>query len=238
MNIKTHKLLVVALGLMTAFAAFSIQTNAQIIWNTGSVTFTKTMAGQQDCITPGTCLTRQTVLYNSVLETVTGSQGCGYIGPANTEWAYGNIANWNTLTYQRLYAVNGCTPPSMVGNPLVLHLISENIYLQVTFNSWQGGGGGFSYTRTTAPVTAASVSVSGRVFANQERGLSGATVTLTNSAGNTVSTRTSSFGYYRFSEVPVGETVTIEVKSKRYNFEPHVLNLTDEIEDLDFYALP
>ncbi|MBL7766736.1 MAG: T9SS type A sorting domain-containing protein [Chitinophagaceae bacterium] len=124
---------------------------AQTIWNGINTTFTKTAAGQQDCITPQTCLTRGTsVIYNAICQTVNGSVGCIYAGPCNTEWAYGSLANYSTLTYDELYNVNGCFPNSMIGNPLVLHLINENIYLQVTFNSWQSGGGGnFSYTRST-----------------------------------------------------------------------------------------
>lgn len=129
---------------------------APIIWNSGSLTFTKTAPGQQDCITANNCLTRITVLYNSARETVSGNQGCTYVGPANTEWAIGNIANWNTLTYRRLYSVNNCSPPGMVGVPMVLHLISEDIYLQVTFNSWQSAGSNFSYTRSTGPQVASA----------------------------------------------------------------------------------
>jgi hypothetical protein len=38
----------------------------------------------------------------------------------------------------------------MPGNPLVCHLIAEDIYLQITFSSWNAGtNGNFSYTRTT-----------------------------------------------------------------------------------------
>lgn len=130
----------------------STRSNAQTIWNTGSFVFSFTGAGQQDCITAQTCLTRTTVLFNSVCETVAGNQGCGYTGPCNTEWSYGDIANWNSLTYTRLYAVNGgcAQPPTWVGNPLVCHLIAEDIYMQLTFNSWTPGTNqSFSYTRTT-----------------------------------------------------------------------------------------
>ena len=101
-------------------------------------------------MTAQTCLTRVTVLFNSVCQTVSGFQSCSYTGPCNTMWAIGNIANWNTLTYQPLYVVNQCFPPGMVGIPMVCHLITENIYLQLTFNSWTTGtNGNFSYTRTT-----------------------------------------------------------------------------------------
>ncbi len=134
------------------FLAIPFVSGAQTIWNTGSSTFTFTAPGQQDCMTAQTCLTRTTVLYNAVCQTVSGNQTCVYTGPCNTEWAYGDIADWNTLTYSRLYAVNGgcAQPPTWVGNPLVCHLIAEDIYLQITFNFWNPGtNGSFSYTRTT-----------------------------------------------------------------------------------------
>lgn len=127
----------------------SFVSNAQTIWNTGSLTFTETVAGQQDNITAQTALTRVTVLYNSVCQSVSGFQGCGYTGPCNTQWAVGTIANWNTLTYQNFYVANGCSPTTGLPRTYVAHLLAENIYLQVTFTSWQAGGPGMSYIRTT-----------------------------------------------------------------------------------------
>jgi hypothetical protein len=36
------------------------------------------------------------------------------------------------------------------GQDLVLHLITENIYMDIKFTSWKSGkGGGFSYERST-----------------------------------------------------------------------------------------
>jgi Secretion system C-terminal sorting domain len=142
----------ISLTALLCLTTVSIISNAQTIWNTGSSTFSFTGAGQQDCITAQTCLTRTTVFFNSVCQTVSGQQSCSYTGPCNTEWSIGNIANWNTLTYERLYGpnVNNCNPPSIIGIPLVGHLIAENIYLQLTFNSWNPGtNGNFSYTRST-----------------------------------------------------------------------------------------
>jgi hypothetical protein len=147
---KRKPLIQKSLIFLFPFLFLTTVSNAQTIWNTGSFTFSFTAPGQQDCITAQTCLTRVTVLYNSVCQTASGHLGCSYTGPCNTEWSYGDIANWNTLTYQSLYTVNACSPTSMVGNPLVCHLIAENIYLQLTFNSWSPGtNGNFSYTRTT-----------------------------------------------------------------------------------------
>jgi hypothetical protein len=66
-------------------------------------------------------------------------------------WAIGNIANWNILTYNFLYTAMPCPGPTgWIGTPIVCHLLAENIYLQITFNSWTPGtNGSFSYTRTT-----------------------------------------------------------------------------------------
>jgi hypothetical protein len=134
--------------------SISFISSAQTIWNTGSFTFSFTAPGQLDCMTAQTCLTRSTVLFNSVCENVSGFQGCGYTGPCNTMWAIGNIANWNTLTYNFLYTAMPCPGPTgWIGTPIVCHLLAENIYLQLTFTSWTPGTNGpFSYSRSTASI--------------------------------------------------------------------------------------
>ncbi|MEO8150644.1 MAG: T9SS type A sorting domain-containing protein [Bacteroidia bacterium] len=143
----TKKLVVTCL--LSISGLFTVQ--AQTIWNAGSLTFTETVSGQMDNITTQTHLTRVTVLYNAVCQTVSGSQGCLYTGPCNTTWAVGTIANWNTLTYQNFYVANGCFPTNGLPKTYVCHLLAENIYLQITFTSWASGAPGMSYTRTTGP---------------------------------------------------------------------------------------
>jgi hypothetical protein len=81
--------------------------------------------------------------------------------------------------------------------------------------------------------TAASVTVSGRVMSGK-RGVSRATVYLTDQNGETRAAQTNSFGYYRFDEVAVGETYIVNVNAKRYQFNPQVVNVTDEINELNF----
>ncbi|GAA4736995.1 hypothetical protein GCM10023229_14490 [Flavisolibacter ginsenosidimutans] len=110
--------------------------------------FTQSGAGQYDAISPQTHLGRTTVLNNLICQNVSGQQPCNF-NVCNTQWAYGSIANWNTLSYNTLYTTNGCDPTAMIGRPMVLHLLAENVYLQVTFNSWTAGSPGFSYNRTT-----------------------------------------------------------------------------------------
>jgi hypothetical protein len=84
--------------------------------------------------------------------------------------------------------------------------------------------------------TVAGVSVSGRVFADKG-GLTNAMVVLTDQTGNSFIGRTGSFGYYQFHNIPAGQTVFITIVSKRYRYQPQVVNLNDNVADLDFYVL-
>jgi plastocyanin domain-containing protein len=84
--------------------------------------------------------------------------------------------------------------------------------------------------------TAASVSVSGRVLTPDGRGLTNATVILTDSNRNIQTTRTSTFGYYRFDEVEAGQTYIFSVRSKRYQFTPQVVTVMEDLSDLNFTA--
>jgi predicted outer membrane repeat protein len=84
--------------------------------------------------------------------------------------------------------------------------------------------------------TAASVSVSGRVLTPTGSGLTNAMVMLTDTAGNTRIARTSSFGYYHFNDVAVGETYIFTVVSKRYQFAPQVVNVMEDLTELNFTA--
>lgn len=83
-------------------------------------------------------------------------------------------------------------------------------------------------------VTAAAVSVSGRVLASKNRGVSRARVLLTDADGYTRSTLTNSFGFYRFNAVEVGQTYIFSVVSKRYQFAPQVITVNQETENLNF----
>jgi hypothetical protein len=91
-------------------------------------------------------------------------------------------------------------------------------------------------TNTQVTPSAANVTVSGRVSTEGGRGISNARVTLTDSNGGTRTAITGTFGYYRFDEVESGQTYVISVISKRYQFSPRVISVTDEIAGLDFTA--
>ena len=99
-------------------------------------------------------------------------------------------------------------------------------------------GAVFIFVNVPLAPTAANVSISGRVTTTNGAGLRNAVVTLTDSAGNTRTARTGSFGYYSFNEVEAGQTYTIAVNSKRFVFASQVVSVSDSITDLDFTAIP
>lgn len=86
--------------------------------------------------------------------------------------------------------------------------------------------------------TAAEVSVGGRVVTAYGIGISNVFVSMTDSFGVTRTAVTGSLGYYSFSDVPVGQTYTISVSSKRYEFANPVQAITvqNAIDNVDFVA--
>ena len=84
----------------------------------------------------------------------------------------------------------------------------------------------------TAP-TASGAIVSGRVT-NNNRGISGVIISLTDGQGNNRTARTNQFGYFRFEEVEAGQTYIIEAHSKRFLFAPQVITLNENLTNLNF----
>lgn len=88
---------------------------------------------------------------------------------------------------------------------------------------------------SSAPTAAATV-IQGRVLTSAGRGLANAYVSLTDSFGNTQTTITSSFGHYSFEEVGAGQNYVITVRSRRYQFNPQVIFVTEGLSSLNFVA--
>jgi len=87
-------------------------------------------------------------------------------------------------------------------------------------------------------VTAAAVTVVGRVVTSSSKGVSRARVSITDSNGATRITSTNFFGYFRFEEVTAGETYIFNVSSKSHSFRPQVVTVNEELTDLNFVAEP
>jgi hypothetical protein len=158
--------LLAGLALVTA----SVPASADpILWNGPAITFTKldfadpTLSINQDRLTSNVWLTRGSnrPLFNILVES-----GPTDFSPADTEWAFGRTqpgnpgpiraSNYANLLFNPFIpALHGAIGSNILDTPGVLHLISDDIYLDIEFTSWTSGGGGFSYTRSTpdqAPV--------------------------------------------------------------------------------------
>lgn len=81
--------------------------------------------------------------------------------------------------------------------------------------------------------TAATVSVSGRIT-NGKKGIAQAQVYLNGQNGEPKLANTDSFGYFTFADVPSGQTYIINIFAKHYSFSPQILNLTDDLDNLNF----
>ena len=154
--------LVIAAAWLAPCAAFA----DPIIWNGPRITFTKpnfadwTQPENQDRLTNHVWLTRADIfpLFNIAVETE--SHG----GPTDTEWAFGptqpgihgpiSAGNHANLVFDSFANALGQNIGlnAVAFGPGVLHLISDDIYLNIRFRSWSRGGGvggGFSYIRST-----------------------------------------------------------------------------------------
>ncbi len=146
---------------------------ASTVWATGDsgitvVEFTRPPSPEPalvtDPITPLVIIARaeEFGLFNLAAETA-------YLpdfSPAGTAWAFAGLngnpailgaADFASLTFMDWKNSLGgrfALLPNIVDRPGVLHLIEEDIYLDLTFTAWggPGDGGSFSYTRTAGPV--------------------------------------------------------------------------------------
>ena len=103
-------------------------------------------------------------------------------------------------------------------------------------NAAGGNGSDIGAFEVLAP-TAASVTVSGRVIVQNNRGLRNARVIMTDGRGESRISATTAFGYFSFTDVEAGATYILTVQSKSYQFEPQVLNISGDLTELVFNAV-
>ena len=142
---------------------------AETIWSGPDVIVSKPANGNvQDVLTSSVILTRGSSegIYNAAQET--SYDRTNKTSPLDTQWAFlglngnsSNVAvvtasNHENLTFSDWAASLG-GPPSLQGNivnrPGVVHLVSDDIYLDIQFTDWGGGGSGgsFAYVRSSVP---------------------------------------------------------------------------------------
>jgi len=150
---------------------------ASVIWSTGpnDVSFTKPGGVDEtnpiywDKISSDVWITRGLTkgLYNPKTETVFNDVVDPAVSPADTQWAFSEVDGNPAFTYgigaaQHANLTFNFWEDSLGGannlgfnilaHPAVLHIVSQDIFLDIQFTSWQQhGGGGFAYTRAAAP---------------------------------------------------------------------------------------
>ncbi len=81
-----------------------------------------------------------------------------------------------------------------------------------------------------------SVSFTGQLTSASGRGVFLARVAITDKQGITRTTLTNPFGFYRFANVPIGETYVFNITSKRYQFSPQSYTITEQTTEVNFTA--
>ena len=159
----------VILAILTGF----VSTASAEVWMGPTMTFAKagsddpTLPENQDQLTANVAITRQSFggIFNAVAETafVKG------ISPADTEWAFSGLdGNPSGVAFNAEICAspeapcrfldwwNAQGPSSMgqnlVARPAVLHLLTDDIYLDIIFTEWLSAtsGGDMAYERSTS----------------------------------------------------------------------------------------
>ena len=164
-------------------------TDAATVWTGPTIAYTQpgtdpTLPANQDRLTPNVWLTRGATmgLFNAKTETFFTH----FLSPTNTEWANGTTANFASLSYTDwntwAKTVHGGAQFT-VGINAVVHLKSEDIYLDIKFTAWPQGGT-FAYLRSTpatslpSPTVTITNPVNNAVFAAPANVTIGATATV------------------------------------------------------------
>jgi hypothetical protein len=137
---------------------------APTVWDGPTISFSKaggadhTLPANQDHLTSDVALTRGNSqgMFNILHES-------GYTGasPTDTEWATAlnnpgdeiSATNWAALDFTTWVAAYGnSTSANILNYNAVVHLLTDDVYLDLRFTNFQGGGGGgaFAYERSTA----------------------------------------------------------------------------------------
>lgn len=116
---------------------------------------------------------------------------------------------------------------------------STTTMLTVYSGTDSGNNTNFVFNGGCLAPTAAAVSIGGRVVKANGRGVSNAQIVIIDTGGQSRYAVTNPFGFYRFDDVPVGQTVMVTVshKTERFAIPTIILNVTDQLANVDFTAL-
>ncbi|MEQ1604198.1 MAG: cytochrome c peroxidase [Pyrinomonadaceae bacterium] len=121
--------------------------------------------------------------------------------------------------------------------------VSGRTYFGRWYVTDAGAANGFSVSQLVQfmvfgdAVVLPTFSISGRVTTPTGLGLRNAVVVLTDVLGVKRTATTSSFGVYQFSDIPLGNSYTMGIASKRYRFAPRIFDITGNLANFDFVGL-
>ena len=148
----------------------------------------------------------------------------------------GIIASGGSFTLEKAVTAGG-------GGNKQLSPLNENGTAGQSVAGVRSTGGGYSlysgfWTPDDLAPTAASVVLGGRILTAAGLGIRSVQVTITFPSGEIRTTVSSSFGYYRFTEIPAGDIYVIAVAAKKYTFAnpTQVRSVQDDLQDVDFIA--
>ncbi|MBC7797571.1 MAG: carboxypeptidase regulatory-like domain-containing protein, partial [Pyrinomonadaceae bacterium] len=177
---------------------------------------------------------------------VTIYSACNPQGPFSAKKVVYSTPETNSKKVPGMTADQNLFGVMFVYNPHFHPEFSDTNNMLISYNSNAGQSRDLLFADTYRPrffrtqisqalTTAATVAVSGKVTAGK-RGVAMARVTLTSESGKFTTVKTNSFGFYRFSEVAVGETYSLQVAAKNYSFASQVLSVNEEVANVDFKA--
>jgi len=150
--------LLILLGILPF--AMPNHSQGQEIWNGNFIEFTKdsladwTLEENQDRITDNVWITRKNIqgIFN-----IRQEEGFSHLNgsPVDTEWSYGTTNEIEDLIFEPWSSAIDSMVPQMIGQDMVVHLITDDIYIDIKVLEWgitQAGGGYVKYERATENV--------------------------------------------------------------------------------------
>ncbi len=162
----------------------------------------------------------------------------GQIGFSVTTFSGGTIAEGNNKTLVTVtftVAANasaGTVPITFTDQPARRKASPVDPNFPITQPTYTGG------TITISGATAAGANVSGRAVTADGRRITNVQITMTGTSGETRTTRTTAFGYFRFADVPAGQSYVITARAKRFTFAQNTQtrSISSDISDVEFVA--
>ncbi|MDE0838445.1 MAG: PQQ-dependent sugar dehydrogenase, partial [Kiritimatiellae bacterium] len=142
-------------GLVVLFLAATTTLHAATIWDGPLITYSQpggdpTQSANQDPLTANVVITR--ALTQGIFNLVNEAAYVKHTSPTDTEWAVGDLSNATNLSYTTWQLVDGIGKPvlNLPNQQLVLHLVTDDIYLSAKFTALGDHGAGlFTYIRST-----------------------------------------------------------------------------------------